>query len=148
MKKFTFHLQKVLDVKEREKEQAQWAFGKSVQKKLEEEAKLDQLNDRREQLTRFLYQVQVQACTAAQLNEITRYRQVLDKAIESQQRTLYGCEQEMEAHKHNLTLSMQETKLWQRLREKEKERFEETEKRSEQKELDEIGINRYFRKCY
>ncbi|NGQ94009.1 flagellar export protein FliJ [Brevibacillus sp. SYP-B805] len=148
MKTFHFHLQKVLDLKEREKEQAAWALGKSMQRQREEEEKLYQLNERREELTQFLYEVQVQACTAARLIDITRYRQAVDKAILSQQRTLHGCEQEVEARKQTLTRKMQETQLWQRLREKAMERFHNELGKREQKELDEIGINRYVRRSH
>jgi flagellar FliJ protein len=145
MKKFHYHLQKVLDLKEKETEQAKWAFGKSVQRKIEEETKLYQLTERREKMTLYLHEVQHQACSAAQLIDITRYRQAIDHAITVQQGTLYGCEQEVEQCKTRLTARMQESQLWQRLREKAEEQFSEQEKLREQKVLDEIGINRYLR---
>jgi flagellar FliJ protein len=144
MKKFHFHLQKVLDLKEKETEQAKWAFGKSVQRKIEEETKLFQLTERREKITLYLQQVQNRVCSAAELIDITRFRQAIDHAINVQQNTLYGCEQEMEKCKQRLTVRMQESQLWQRLREKAEEQFNAQEKLREQKELDEIGINRYF----
>lgn len=146
MKKFQYPLQKILDLKEREKEQAEWAFGKSVQKKNEEEEKLMRMHERKEELTIHLFQIQADTCSAAQLLDITRYRQTMDKAIQLQQKTLYGCEQEMEAHKQRLTMKMQETQLWNKLREKAKDSFDEAEKLRDQKEMDEIGINRYLRK--
>jgi flagellar FliJ protein len=145
MKKFHFHLQKVLDLKEKETEQAKWAFGKSVQRKIEEETKLYQLTERREKMTLYLHEVQHQACSAAQLIDITRYRQAIDHAIAVQQGTLYGCEQELEQCKNRLTARMQESQLWERLREKAEIQFSEQEKLREQKELDEIGITRYLR---
>ncbi len=146
MKKFSYHLQKILDLKEKEKEQAEWAFGKSVQKKTEEEAKLERLNDRREALTVSMYAIQDRACTAAQLIEMTRYRDAIDKAIVTQQNTLYGCEQEMELCQRKLTFKMQETRLWEQLKAKEREKFEDEYKQREQKELDEIGLNQYMRR--
>ncbi len=146
MKKFQYPLQKILDLKEREKEQAEWAFGKSVQKKNEEEEKLIRMHERQEELTQHLFTVQQQPCSAAQLLDITRYRQTMDKAIQNQQDRLFGCEQEVELFKQRLTMKMQESQLWQRLREKAQESFDEADKIHDQKEMDEIGINRYLRR--
>lgn len=146
MKKFHFHLQKVLDLKEKETEQAKWAFGKSVQKKLEEETKLYQLTERREELTDFFHEMQhEQPCSAAKLIEVTRYRQAIDRAITNQQKTIYGCEQEMERCKSHLTNRMQESELWQRLRQKAEDGFNEDQKLREQKEMDEIGTVLFMR---
>lgn len=145
MKKFSFHLQKVLELKEKETEQAKWAFGKSVQRKLEEETKMYQLAERREEITVFLHEMQHQPCSAAQLNEITRYRQSIDRAMMTQQKTIHGCEQEMERCKSHLTNRMQESQVWQRLRQKAEDEFIGAVKLREQKELDEIGSSRYLR---
>lgn len=147
MKKFQFHLQKVLELKVKEKEQAEWAFGKSVQKKEEEETKLYQLTEHHDEMTQMLHTaVQGEFCSAADLIDITRYRQTVQRSIATQQRTLYGCEQDMEKCKSMLTERMQETKVWQRLREKAHEQHAEVEKHREQKELDEIGIQIYLRR--
>jgi flagellar FliJ protein len=148
VKTFQFHLQKVLDLKEKEKEQAEWAFGQSVQRKNEEEWKLTRLTEHRDELTRMLHTVQTERCSAAQLIEITRYRQSVERSIASQQRTLHGCYQEVERCQRRLTERMQESQLWQRLREKAQEHFREEEKRREQKELDEIGTQLYLRRSY
>lgn len=146
MKPFRYQLQKILELKEKEKEQAEWAFGKTMQKKNEEEAKLYRLTERREELTHFLYAVQTECCSAAQLIDLTRYRQAVDKAIETQLHTLHGCEEEVERAKLRLTHKMQESQLWSRHRERAKEMYDEEAKKREQKELDEIGISRYLRR--
>ncbi|GAA4700769.1 flagellar export protein FliJ [Brevibacillus fulvus] len=146
MAKFTYHLQKVLDLKEKETEQARWALGKSLQKKEEEEKKLDRLTERRNRLTDYLFEVQDQACSAAQLIEISRYRQVMDRAIDQQLVAIHGCELEAERHKVILTERMRESQLWQKLRERSQEQFQYAESVKEQKELDEIGLIRYIRR--
>ncbi len=146
MKTFRFHLQKILDLKEKEKEQAEWAFGASLEKKREEEAKLTHLTEHHEAVTRSLYILQQETCSAAQLLEVTRYRQAVDRAIINQQQKLYGCDQEVERCQKRLASRVQESQLWQRLRDKAAEHFEQAEKLREQKEMDEIGINRYLRR--
>ncbi len=146
MKAFRFHLQKVLDLKEKEKEQAEWAFGKSVQRRNEEKNKLLRLAEHLEEMTEKLHSIQANLCSAAQLHEMNRYRQSVERSVATQRRTLYGCEQEVEQCKHRLTERMQETQLWQRLREKAQEHFVETEKNHEQKWLDEIGTQLYLRR--
>ncbi|UFJ42128.1 flagellar export protein FliJ [Brevibacillus humidisoli] len=143
MKTFTFHLQKILDLKEKEREQAEWAFGKSLQKKAEEEAKLINLTRHREEVSHTLYEMQNQPCSVSQLIEGNRYQQAVERAIQTQRQTLYGCELEVEDRKQKLTSRMQESKLWEKMREQAKERFDHAQRQMEQKELDEIGISRY-----
>lgn len=143
MKKFSFHLQKILDLKEKEREQAEWAFGRSLQRKAEAEAKLIELTRHREEVSGTLCQMQRQTCSISQLIEVNRYRQAVEQAIQTQRETLYGCEREVEERKQILASRMQESKLWEKLRERAKERFELAQKQVEQKELDEIGTIRY-----
>lgn len=147
MKSYQFHLQKILDLKEKEKEQAEWAFGKSVQRKNEEEGKLYQLTELRNNVIDSLMTLQQRSCSVSDLMQVVHYQQSVDRAIETQKRTLYGCEQEIEKCQTKLTFHMQESKLWNRLKEKSQEIFEEANKQREQKELDEIGITRYLRRA-
>ncbi|WP_019119119.1 flagellar export protein FliJ [Brevibacillus massiliensis] len=146
MSTFRFQLQKIVDLKEKEKEQAEWAFGLSQQRKAEEEQKLMQLDRHREEVTQSLFELQHQSCSAAQLMEIARYRHAVERAIATQKKTLFGCEQELERCKRRLTFHMQESKLWERMREKAKEQFEDSERKREQKELDEMGVARYIQR--
>ncbi|MBW5467543.1 flagellar export protein FliJ [Brevibacillus formosus] len=148
MRVFQFHLQKVLDLKEKEKEQAEWAFGKSIQRKNEEEWKLSQLTEHHDQMTMKLQEVQMQTCSAAQLISITQYQQSVARSIQNQQRTLHGCEQDVERCQSRLTERMKESQLWQRLREKSLHQFLDDQKQREQKELDEIGTQLYLRRSY
>ncbi|AWX56830.1 MULTISPECIES: flagellar export protein FliJ [Brevibacillus] len=148
MRVFQFHLQKVLDLKEKEKEQAEWAFGKSIQRKNEEEWKLSQLTDHHDEMTMKLQEVQMQTCSAAQLISITQYQQSVARSIQNQQRTLHGCEQDVERCQSRLTERMKESQLWQRLREKSLHQFLDDQKQREQKELDEIGTQLYLRRSY
>ncbi|ASJ54351.1 flagellar export protein FliJ [Brevibacillus formosus] len=148
MRVFQFHLQKVLDLKEKEKEQAEWAFGKSIQRKNEEEWKLSQLTEHHDEMTMKLQEVQMQSCSAAQLISITQYQQSVARSIQNQQRTLHGCEQDVERCQSRLTERMKESQLWQRLREKSLHQFLDDQKQREQKELDEIGTQLYLRRSY
>ncbi|MDH4617193.1 flagellar export protein FliJ [Brevibacillus sp. AY1] len=146
MKSFTFHLQKVLDLKEKEKEQAEWAFGKSLQRKNEEEWKLVRLHEHHDDMTLKLEEVQAQQCSAADLIMLTQYRQSVERSISNQKRTLRGCEQEVERCQSSLTERMKESQLWQRMRERSLTQFLDVQKLKEQKELDEIGTQLYLRR--
>jgi flagellar FliJ protein len=146
VKVFQFHLQKVLDLKEKEKEQAEWAFGKSIQRKTEEEWKLYRLNDHHDEMTHMLQEAQTQTCSAAQLIQISQYRQSVERSIKNQRLTLHGCEQDVERCQSRLTERMKESQLWQRLREKSLHQFLDDQKLREQKELDEIGTQLYLRR--
>ncbi|MGO0061721.1 flagellar export protein FliJ [Brevibacillus fluminis] len=143
---FRFHLQKILDLKEKEQEQAEWAFGKSVQKKTEEEEKLIHLHQRRDQLTDTLHKLQEQACTAARLMEMNQFRLAIDKAIVQQVDTISACDRNVENCKRTLTSKMQENQLWSKLKEKERLKYDEAAKYREQQILDEIGLVQYVRR--
>ena len=146
MKSFTFHLQKVLDLKEKEREQAEWAYGRSVQRKTEEEGKLLELFERSDDMARMLVKVQEQPCKASQLSMISQYRQAVERSIHHQQQTVLGMEQEVERCQMRLRERMRESKLWQRMRERSLALYLEAEKAREQKELDEIGTQLYLRR--
>lgn len=146
MRGFQFQLQKVLDLKEKEKEQAEWAFGKSVQMKNEEEGKLVRLYEHRDDMAQMLVKAQEQACSASQLIMISQYRQSVERTIRHQQQTVQGLELEVERCQVRLRERMKESQLWQRLRERSLEQFREEEKAREQKELDEIGTQLYLRR--
>lgn len=146
MKVFQFHLQKVLDLKEKEKEQAEWAFGKSVQRKNDEEWKLYRLHEHHDEMTLLLQEAQTQTCSAAELIQITHYKQSVERSIRNQKRTLHGCEQDVERCQSRLAERMKESRLWQRLREKSLSHYLDAEKMREQKELDEIGTQLYLRR--
>ena len=146
MRGFQFQLQKVLDLKEKEKEQAEWAFGKSVQMKNEEEGKLVRLYEHRDDMAQMLVKAQEQACSASQLIMISQYRQSVERTIRHQRQTVQGLELEVERCQVRLRERMKESQLWQRLRERSLEQFREEEKAREQKELDEIGTQLYLRR--
>jgi len=146
VKSFRFHLQKILDLKEKEKEQAVWAYGQSVQRKNEEEGKLLALFERRDDMARMLVKVQEQPCQASQLIMISHYRQAVEQSIRNQQRTVQGMEQEVERCQVRLRERMKESQLWQRMRERSLSLFLEEQKAKEQKELDEIGTQLYLRR--
>lgn len=146
MAMFRFHLQKILDLKEKEQEQAEWAFGKSVQKKTEEEEKLVHLHNRRDELTDTLHQLQQKACTAAKLIEMNQFRLAIDKAIVQQIDTIQVCDRNVENCKQTLTFKMQENQLWGKLKEKERIKYDEAAKYREQQTLDEIGLIQYVRR--
>ncbi|MFD2371297.1 flagellar export protein FliJ [Brevibacillus sp. GCM10020057] len=146
MKVFQFHLQKVLDLKEKEKEQAEWAFGKSVQRKNEEEWKLYRLHERHDEMSLLIQEAQTQTCSAAQLIQITQYKQSVERSIQNQKRTLQGCERDVERCQSHLTERMKESQLWQRLRDKFHTQYMDAERMREQKELDEIGTQLYLRR--
>ncbi|MBG9773701.1 flagellar export protein FliJ [Brevibacillus laterosporus] len=145
MKPFRFHMQKVLDLKEKETEQAQWAFGRSVQQKQQEEQKLYQLVDKRNDMSDSLVDMQHDACSASDLLAVTRFQQVVDRQIATQKRRIIGCDKEIERCKEKLHFHLQESKLWSTLRDKAQTKYIEWQNQVEQKEMDEIGTNRFRR---
>jgi flagellar FliJ protein len=145
MSVFRFHLQKIVDLKEKEKEQTEWALGRSIQREKEEEEKLTRLSCERDEVTRQMAAFPDGNQSIASLREINLYLQSLDRKIKRQHSTLNDCRRETEQWKLQLTHRMQDVKLWNRLREKAEEGFEYLERVKEQKELDEVGISRYLR---
>ncbi|HJV45273.1 MAG TPA: flagellar export protein FliJ [Bacillota bacterium] len=141
--KFHFSFQKVLDVKEKEKEQAQLEFGVIKRAQTELQEKIDRLHALKESyLVEYNHVHQKTVLEILQIqehiNEVDRYtRQLtlqcnqLDREIDTKQQVLVD--------------RAKEEKVWQQLKNKSFDSFQKQMEQKEQAILDEMAVLRFSR---
>ncbi|MCH6266819.1 flagellar export protein FliJ [Neobacillus citreus] len=142
--KYHFSFQKVLDVKEKEKEIAEQEYGTSKVRQLELEEQMNHLDSTMEK-------------TFNQYNDVSRktVRDILElqdeiqsihhkkQQLENQFRSIH---QEVEERHHLLLEKTKEAKMWNQWKEKSKAVFQKQLNQKEQEMLDEMAVLRYTRK--
>lgn len=141
---YRFPLQKVLDVKEKEKQQAQQELGVSLRKQMEVQEEIALLMGKRDRVQEQL-QIGGQGVRAAQLHEIQRYMEFLQKMIEKQAAMLKRTQKEVEKKQHVLTEKSKDEKVWQEWKLHLQEEHRQEAVKQEQEMLDEMAMIRYFR---
>lgn len=142
--KFKFSYQKVLDVKEKEKDMAKQEFGSIKQKQMELQEKLDGLDLIEEQV--FNQYNNVDHKTVC---EILEFQQEIDhvnrqkKQLEFQSQQLI---QEVEQKHKMLVEKSQEAKMWNQWKSKSMAAFQKHMDQQEQAMLDEMAVLRHSRR--
>ena len=141
---YRFPLQKVLDYKEKEKQQAQQELGSSLQKKQVVEQGIQQLFEKREQVEDRLFAVN-KGYKISELHQHHHYMNALNQQIMSMQGQLRRAQKDVERKQSTLMEKARDEKVWQewKIRLIEQERQEQQKK--EQEMLDEMASIRYFR---
>jgi flagellar FliJ protein len=141
---FVFPFQKVLDVKEKEKEMAEQQFGSVKRKQLEIDEKMKGLESEKEKAFH-----QYNFVDRKTVKEILEFQQEIDHVnrqlkqleIESQQ-----IRREVEKQQQVLIEKAKEAKMWSHWKAKSKEAFEKMLNQKEQAMLDEMAVMRHSRK--
>ncbi|RKD24201.1 flagellar export protein FliJ [Ammoniphilus oxalaticus] len=141
---FIFPLQKVLDVKEKEKQQAQQELGFSLKKQLDIEENMNALAQRRASLESRMLQVN-QGFRACELLDQQRYLTFLDEKMDRLQNNLRQTVKEVEIKQTVLSEKSVDEKVWQNWKQELRERHQQAVRKQEQDELDEIATIRFFR---
>jgi flagellar FliJ protein len=142
--KYEFSFQKVLDVKEKEKEAAKNEFGSSKQRQMELEEKLEGLEVEKEKVYN-----QYNDVTRKTVWEFLEVQQELDhfnlqvKQLTHQSKQLH---QEVELKHEVLIAKTKEAKVWNLWKDKSKNAFQMEQARKEQAMLDEMAVLRYSRR--
>lgn len=141
---FVFSFQKVLDVKEKEKEVAQQQFGSIKNKQMEIEQKMQGLE--LEKNNAFYQYNHVNRKTVM---EIMEFQQEIDhvtqqlRQLEIQSKLI---EQEVEKHQQILLEKSKEAKMWNQWKTNSKAAFEKMMNQKEQAMLDEMAVIRHSRR--
>lgn len=142
--RFQFPLQRVLDVKEKEKQQAQQELGTSLKKQHEAETNMMLLNQKREDVQASMLQ-QNSGWKASRLHEYQNYITYLDQQMVSLQSTLVQTKIEVEKKQGILVEKSKEERVWQGWKQELFQRHQQEVLKKEQEMLDEMASVRYFR---
>ncbi len=137
MASFNFKLEKVLNYKETIEGFKKAEYGEINQKLNEEEKKLHDYNDYKENLINDRNQYEVKT-NIGNLKLFNNYLRDVSKNIENQEEKVDKTKEELEKIKEELLIAMQEKKSFEKLKEKDYEEYLDESKKEEAKIIDEI----------
>jgi len=142
--KFEFAFQKVLDVKEKEKETAKQEFGKRKQQQLELDEKIEGLKTEKEMI--FSQYNNVNRKSVWEILEVQQEIDHVNLQMKQLAQKSMQLHQEVE-HKQKILLEKtKEVKVWNLWKDKSKDSFQKEMDRKEQAMLDEMAVLRYSHK--
>jgi flagellar protein FliJ len=141
---FQFRFDKILTMKEKEKESALNEM--NVARKMKElaEQQLLELVERKESYL-LDYQTSMRmSLTVTEIQEREQYQHFLNKQIERERAKVANLTRELALKNQMLLAKNQEEKMWSTWRDKSYDAYAENLKREEQNVLDEMAVIRYF----
>jgi flagellar FliJ protein len=145
MVKYHFPFQRILEVREKEKENAQLNMAKAIQKQERIESRIEELfhkiSDTREQLQ----DRQAHGVTINELKWSEFYVNQLQQRITVEQSQLSFAKKNVEKRQEVLWGALKEEKTWFSLKEKKEFEYSHQLKTIEQSQIDEISTQLFFR---
>lgn len=139
MKKFKFSMQKILDIKQKSREQEELSYAQMVSMITEEEKQLANLERERQLLLEELSACQVNGTSIVEIMNKQHYIDHLDHVIDKQIKKIKLLKDKLELKRQRLVEVKIEEKKYERLREKKLYEYILKDNQLEQIELDEIA---------
>lgn len=143
--KYRYPLQKILDLKEKEKEMFQVSLSSSISKLEKEKELYHRLQENINSLENDWTNKQQGVLSIADWAEWYSYKQLMEKKLSEKSKHLQRVEQEVERKREQVVEKAREVKIYQILKTRDYSRYLATENRKEQIMLDEISANSYIR---
>lgn len=145
---FQFRFEKILTMKEKEKESALHEMNVVKHMKETVEKQLLDLVEKKESYIMAFEKIANQSIKVTDIQEREQYIHFLNKQIDRLRKKVLEITQEFNRKSHLLVAKNQEEKMWNTWREKSLDEYTEKIKRDEQNQLDEMAVIRYFRSKY
>lgn len=145
MSRFTFRLQKLLELREWEEKQAASALASALRRAGEAQRIRDTLRSLRERSSRELMNGRAGNFSAGQLQNISYLLARLDERISGAEAKCLAAEGEVKGLRGEYEARFRKRHALDKLREYATEEWRMEEKRAEQKALDEIAVTRFYR---
>ena len=139
MKKFQFHLQKVIDMKEKSREQVEWSYASILSTLNHEKQKLSELIQNKNHLENQLSTGQQRGISIQEIHRVQDYLSYIELQIKGQQEQINQTERKLQEKKEELSDVKKEEKVWNNFRDKKFEEYLLETNRTEQKEMDELA---------
>ncbi|TCS82939.1 flagellar export protein FliJ [Tepidibacillus fermentans] len=144
MKKFQFHLQKVIDMKEKNREQVEWSYANLLNDLQDEEKKLSGLFFDKQRIESLLSMEQQKGISIVEIQQIRDYLTYIELQIKLQKEMIEQTKKKLREKKEQLKEVRIEEKIWQNFREKKLQEYLLESDRNEQKEMDELATYRSY----
>ncbi|MCM3763583.1 flagellar export protein FliJ [Neobacillus niacini] len=141
---FQFRFEKILTMKEKEKESALNEMNVARKTKELAEQQLLELVKRKESYLRDYQTSMRTSLTVTEIQEREQYLLFLNKQIERERTKVENLTRELALKNQLLLAKNQEEKMWSTWRDKSYDAYAENLKREEQSVLDEMAVIRYF----
>lgn len=141
--KFRYSLQKVVDLKENEKKQAEWLLTSALNKLQREEASLRELKKLQASLQQQMEQAARSSTPIHKLQGMQQYMNYMEQCIENKGQEVRCAKGEVQVKQQGLTAKMLEEKVWLKAKEKAYHFFLDASRKKEQHELDEMATVRF-----
>ena len=146
MARFRYQMQNILSIKEKLEEQEKQNFALMRRKLSEEEAVLEQLQKKREELAEESRRIRTDKINVLKLKENEASRKYMEDQVKQQHLKVRIAEKNLESARIKMQRATQERKIHDKLKEKAFENFMQEESRNEAKEIDELTSYVYGQK--
>lgn len=146
MKKFSFKLETVLNVKERKEEQLKHELLKLQALKALEEQLLAEVKEKRAYITRQKSDENKRGTDIQSLIHFEQYIGSLLKKIDDTQKNIKVLEKKADIKREEVVEASREKKVFEKLKEKQFGEFQKAVIQNEQKVLDEMAVSKFNRK--
>lgn len=144
MKAFKYTFQKIVDLKESEKTQAEWMLSEAFAQLNEHQQQLQQLKNEEAEWAQKLEHSVTASTTMQDIILIQHYLDFYNEAIMNKNNDIKRATQVVELRRSELASKMKEEKVWMKAKEHAYEKFKHDVQIREQNELDEMASIRYI----
>lgn len=146
MVQYTYRFERVLTVREQEKQQAEIAYKESVRAFEEVATKLYELLKEKENLIDFQNEKLKNGSTIVEINHYATFLESLEKTIADVQKKVIEARAKMNWYEQKLMEKNMEVRKLEKMKERDFEAFKEEQNRFEMNQLDEISSLLYNKK--
>ena len=146
MMKYNYRFEKILVVKDQEKTESELAFKESVQVFEEIATKLYDLLKKKEDLIEYQQERLKIGSSIDEINHYSKFIDSMEKTIEDAQQKVMQARAKMNWHEQKLLEKSLEVRKYEKMRERDHERFIEDQLHIEAIQLDELATSAYYKK--
>lgn len=140
--RFRYPLQKLVDLKTNEKEQAEWKLSEAIGALQREELSLSELLAEHARVGEELESASVRKTTISQIQSLQQYMEYLNMQIRCKSVDVEKAQENVSDKRLHLNEKMIEEKVWAKAKERAQLQFTSFVLKKEQEELDEIALTR------
>jgi len=146
MLQYKYRFEKVLDIREQEKQQTEMAYKESVRAFEEVASKLYELLKKKEDLISYQTEKLKTGSTIHEIHHFASFIDSLEQSINDVQQKVMQARTKMNWHEQKLVEKSLEVRKFEKMREKDFESFKEEQDKAEMLMLDELSSIMYFKK--
>lgn len=141
---YKYKFEKILTIKEREKEEVSSTYNQSVKRFEEAAEKLYEVLKKKEDLEQFQLEKLTTGLSVREIRHHQRFVGNLEKTIEHNQKMVVNARNTMSFYQEKLVEKNLEVKKYMKIKEKDFTKFIELEKALEAKQMDDISLQIYM----